>query len=161
MHIYTERILGLIGERDPLDSMARTPGRLADLYARIGEKGIEQSYDAGKWTARKIFAHLADAELAIGFRIRQVLAGERQIQVFDQDIWASRYDSADTWLAVEAETALRQWNLGLFRSLGPPELRRAALHPERGEETVGLMIRLMAGHDLNHLGQLEKIAKAG
>jgi hypothetical protein len=32
-------------------------------------------------------------------------------------------------------------------------------HSERGKETVDHVMRMMAGHDLNHLQQLEKIAK--
>jgi hypothetical protein len=32
------------------------------------------------------------------------------------------------------------------------------MHPERGIESIGLMIRMLAGHDLNHLAQLEQIA---
>jgi hypothetical protein len=31
------------------------------------------------------------------------------------------------------------------------------MHAERGRETVTHLIRLYAGHDLNHLGQIERI----
>jgi hypothetical protein len=31
------------------------------------------------------------------------------------------------------------------------------MHPERGRETVAHLIRLFAGHDLNHLTQIEQI----
>ena len=33
-------------------------------------------------------------------------------------------------------------------------------HSERGKETVEHLMRMMAGHDLNHLHQMEKIAKS-
>jgi hypothetical protein len=32
------------------------------------------------------------------------------------------------------------------------------MHPERGEESVDTTIRMCAGHDRNHLAQLEAIA---
>jgi hypothetical protein len=35
--------------------------------------------------------------------------------------------------------------------------QRVAVHPERGEETVEMMITFLAGHDLNHIAQLEQI----
>jgi hypothetical protein len=31
------------------------------------------------------------------------------------------------------------------------------MHSERGEETVQHIARMYAGHDLNHLGQIERI----
>ena len=33
------------------------------------------------------------------------------------------------------------------------------MHEERGRETVTHVVRMFAGHDLNHLRQVEKIAK--
>ena len=159
MHPYPARLLGLLGPREPLALMEETPTRLSDLRNRIGDAGLDVAYGPGKWNARAIFAHLADAEMAIGFRIRQVLAENQRIHPFDQDAWARAYGRTDSAAAVEAQAALRRWNMALFRSLGAQELARSAFHPERGEkETVDLMIRLLAGHDLNHLAQLETIA---
>lgn len=159
MNPYTARMLDLLGQREPLAVMEETPRRLSDLWGRIGKEGTDRSWAPGKWTARKIFAHLADAEMSVGFRVRQALAEENhRIQPFDQDAWARRYETADPALAVQAQASLRRWNLALFRSLSAAELARNAFHPERGDETVDLMIRLLAGHDLNHLAQLDKIA---
>jgi hypothetical protein len=31
------------------------------------------------------------------------------------------------------------------------------MHAERGKETIEQVVRLLAGHDLNHLRQIEKI----
>ena len=69
------------------------------------------------------------------------------------------YGGIDASLAVESLRSLRTWNLELVRSLTPEQMDRGAFHPERGEEPVGRMISLIAGHDLNHLAQLDLIAK--
>jgi hypothetical protein len=37
-------------------------------------------------------------------------------------------------------------------------MKRELLHPERGEMTLRVLIETIAGHDLNHLAQLEAIA---
>ena len=60
-------------------------------------------------------------------------------------------------LALRAYTTFREWNLALLRQLGPADLAREAFHPERGPETLGVVVRALAGHDLNHLKQLESL----
>ena len=46
----------------------------------------------------------------------------------------------------------------LLRSVAPEAMTKQLLHPERGEMTLRVLIETMAGHDLNHLAQLEAIA---
>ena len=38
--------------------------------------------------------------------------------------------------------------------------KQHGMHAERGVETIEHIVRLMAGHDLNHLGQIERIVAA-
>jgi hypothetical protein len=155
---YRDRILGLLGERDPLESMAATAARVEAAARRLGEGGLAKSWGPGKWTGKQILAHLADAELAIAFRIRQVLAQDRhQIQPFDESAWARRYENVDHEAALASFLAARRWNLALLRTLTPADLEREAFHPERGPETLGTIVRLLAGHDFNHLAQLERL----
>jgi len=56
--------------------------------------------------------------------------------------------------------ALRAGHLRLLRSLGPEQLRRHGVHRERGEESVGHLIRIYAGHDLLHQRQIARIRAA-
>lgn len=159
MDDYVQRVLNLLGDAGPLDVLAATPSRLEDLFWELKDRGLERSYAPGKWSAREIFAHLADVEIAYGFRIRQVLSEDHhRVQTFDQDAWARRYAHADVSLGIELFRAVRQWNLALFRELTPEEWARVYVHPERGEETLERMAALIAGHDLNHIEQLERIA---
>ena len=155
---YRERLLGLLGERNPIESMERSAARIGSLVRTLGSAGMSRSYGPGKWTGRQVLAHLADAEMAIGFRIRQVLSEDgHRIQGFDEGAWARRYANVDVEAALGSFQALRRWNLALLRSLGKDDLARTGVHPERGEESLETIVRLLAGHDLNHLGQLEKL----
>ena len=155
---YRSRILGLLGERNPLESMEASAKRVEAAARKLGDAGLARSYGPGKWTGKQILAHLADAELAIGFRTRQVLAEERHtIQPFDESAWARRYENVDAEAALGSFLAARRWNLAIFRKLSAADLAREAVHPERGPETLDTIIRLLAGHDLNHLAQLEKL----
>ncbi|HEU0108708.1 MAG TPA: DinB family protein, partial [Vicinamibacteria bacterium] len=79
------------------------------------------------------------------------------IQPFDESAWARRYENVDAEAALGAFLAQRRWSLALFQKLSPADLGREAIHPERGAETLDTIIRLLAGHDLNHLAQLEKL----
>ena len=155
---YRERILGLLGERNPMESLPETAARVEGLARKLGDARLAKGWGPGKWTGKQVLAHLADAEVGIGFRIRQVLAeDDHRIQPFDESAWARRYDHVDHEAALASFLALRRWNLGLLRTLTPADLAREALHPERGPETLGTIVRLLAGHDLNHLAQLEKL----
>ncbi len=155
---YRARLLGLLGERNPIESLESSAVRIQAVTHRLGEAGLSRSYEPGKWTGRQVVAHLADAEMAVGFRARQVLAeDDHRIQGFDEGAWARRYGNVDVGARLAAFPALRRRILGLFRSLSAEDLRREGTHPERGPETVDTIIRLLAGHDLNHLGQLERL----
>ena len=93
------------------------------------------------------------------YRIRQALAQQHHvIQPFDQEIWAHNYAGYDAQAAMMTFSCVRQWNLMLLRSLPAEAMAKPLLHPERGEMTFRVMIETIAGHDLNHLAQLEAIA---
>jgi uncharacterized damage-inducible protein DinB len=160
MTAYTDRILALLGERKPEEVLADTPSRLEDAYWELKDKKLGVPFGEGKWTARQILAHLVDVEAAFAFRVRLALTAEHPtLQPYDQDAFVGLYKGIDASLAVEVFRSLRTWNLELVRSLTPEQTARGAFHPERGEEPVSLMLALLAGHDLNHLAQLEAIAR--
>ncbi len=163
MSEYRERLLGLLGKDDPYEVLAATPARLRELLTKIGFEGLARPFGPGKWTGRHVFAHLADVEQGVGYRIRQVVtdADGRRVQAFDQDLWARPYGKLDAPAAVRSFDGLRAWNLEYYRALGPEDLAKVGLHPERGQESVETMIRMLAGHDRNHLAQLEKVAAPG
>ena len=148
-----------LGERSPLDVISETPGRLAQLLETIGQERSETPPALGKWSARDIVSHLADAEIVFSFRLKQTLAEDHHvIQPFDQDLWAKSYPDCDAHLALAALSAVRAWNLVLIKSVKPADLQKPVTHPERGTMTFQTIVETMAGHDRNHIQQLEAIA---
>lgn len=155
---YTQKILGFLGERNPVESLQQTTVRIQEIAAELGPSGLARPYAPGKWTGAQVLAHLADAEVVIGYRLRQALTvDDYVIQPFDQDRWAEKYEGVDGVQAAATFLAVRQWNLALIKGLTPAELARPAFHPERGPEGLGQIIKMLAGHDLNHLSQLEQV----
>jgi hypothetical protein len=113
-----------------------------------------------KWSANEIVAHLADAEIVIGYRLRLVLGSPgAAIVAYDQDSWvvSGHYEERGPQKSVDQFRVLRAANLFLLKSLKPEQWKHYGMHSERGQESIEHMVRLYAGHDINHLQQIEKI----
>ena len=148
-----------LGDRDPVQVIGATAGRLTGLLGTLGAEGCERALAPGKWSAREILCHLADCELVFAFRLRQALAQDRHvIQPFDQEKWAATYSvyRADEALAVFS--SVRRWTLRLLEGAPAEAWPKMLHHPERGDMSFRVLVETMAGHDLNHLGQIETIA---
>ena len=157
---YTQRMLGNLNGQSPLKIQAATPNKLGRLIARASGVKLRKRPAPGKWSAAEIVAHLADCEIVTGWRIRQILgAPGTPIQPFDQDSWAAagHYETRDARKSVAQFRAAREANLALLKSLTPEQWKQHGMHAERGAETIERIVGMMAGHDLNHLGQVERI----
>lgn len=148
-----------LGGRPVETILAATADEIARNLAAIGAEKASAAPAPGRWSAAEIVCHLADCELVFGFRLRQTLAEDGPIiQPFDQDKWAAAYRGVPASEALEAFRALRTWNLRMIRAALPAAATRTMTHPERGTMTFQTVVETMAGHDLNHLGQLKRIA---
>jgi hypothetical protein len=108
----------------------------------------------------EILAHLADAELAISWRLRQVLTNNAiPIQAYDQNLWATTFNYArrDPRQSLANFRTLRESNLALLKSVPRKLWENYGVHAERGNESVSHVVKMVAGHDLNHLQQVERI----
>jgi hypothetical protein len=160
---YIKRILATLGGETPLKVQASTPKKLVRLIARASPAKLRKRPAPGKWSVAEILAHLADAEIVTGWRMRQILgAPGTPIQAFDQDAWAAagHYDQRDAKKSLEQFRAVREANLALLKSLRPEQWKQHGMHAERGVETIEHITCMMAGHDLNHLSQVERIVAA-
>jgi hypothetical protein len=151
-----------LGAQDARAVLASTPGLLQQATTALAPERIAAPIAPGKWSPREIVAHLADCELVHSFRIRQILAAPAAepalLQPFDQDAWAKHYSGYDLPGALELFRAARLWNLKLVGTLSQADFGRPGHHPERGDLTLKIQLETMAGHDLNHLIQLQRLS---
>ena len=162
---YTTDLAG----RDPLDAMRDTTARIRALVGDWRPDQFDRSYAPGKWDARQILTHLAQSEVALGYRARMALTTPGYTaQSFDQDTWmaieagragkagkAGRLSGHD---ALDAFLGLAAMNIALFASLSDADCAVSLSHPEYGSLSVDWIIHQMAGHQIPHLKQLEVIA---
>jgi uncharacterized damage-inducible protein DinB len=159
---YTQRMLSHIEGGEPLRMQAAAPKKLAALIRGKNKKQLTRRPAPGKWSVAEIMAHLADAELVVSWRLRQILSGSGvSIQAFDQEVWASTFDYAhrDVRQSLETYRVLRESNLRLVKSVPKQLWDNYGVHQERGNESVAHIVRMGAGHDVNHLQQMERILK--
>jgi uncharacterized damage-inducible protein DinB len=159
---YTKRILGYVEGKDPLKVQKGTAKKLQRLIKPLSKKQMKRRPAPGQWSIAEILAHLSDAEVVGSWRMRLIMGRNgTPISAFDQDVWATTFDYANRNPkdSLKAFRTLRDNNLALLRSI-PNELwENYGMHSERGKETIAHMVRMFAGHDLNHLRQVEKIAR--
>jgi DinB superfamily len=133
---YVTAVLDLLGQRDPLAVLDETPVLLSRAVDGLSAAQLRQPTRPGKWSITQILQHLADSEIASGWRIRQILAHDRPtLTGYDQDLWAERlrYDQADPNLALEQFGVSRRANLRLLVRARRAETRRCACRARRRE----------------------------
>ena len=157
---YTARMLSLAAGADPLEVLASTPAAIARWIDGRSAVDLQRSPAPGRWSVAQIVGHLADSEIVFAYRVRWILSTPgTPIQAYDQDAWsrAQHAESSDPRRSLALFTAIRESMLPLLRGLNAEELERYGMHEERGRETLRHLISLYAGHDRNHLAQIERL----
>lgn len=157
---YKQRIMGYTGGQNPLKVQAATAAKIGKLIKGVPKARLTKRPAPGKWSVGEILAHLADSELVAGYRMRSILGtAGTPIAAYDQDKWAEagNYAKHDPVVSLGVYRTLRDANLRLMKSLRPEQWKHFGMHSERGEESVERLSQMMAGHDLNHLGQIVAI----
>jgi hypothetical protein len=160
---YQRKLEGLVAERQPIAVLSETADALRTILRQTPAEVFRKRPFPGKWTPNEVIGHLTDAEWTMGYRTRTVLCDLRpQLSAYDQERWVATLGHADRPTAelVEMFAALRGMNLALWKKLTPVELQRSGQHAERGEESLGQMLRMLAGHDLSHLNQIGRYLTA-
>jgi uncharacterized damage-inducible protein DinB len=157
---YTQRILANAQGQDPIKVQSATNKKLARLIKGVSTAKLRKRPAPDKWSVAEILAHLADVEIVIGWRMRSILGSPgTPIQAFDQNAWviAGHYEKRDPRKSIELHRVVREANLALLKSLSPEQWKHYGQHAERGQESIEHIVHMIAGHDVNHIHQIERI----
>jgi hypothetical protein len=159
---YQQRILGNVAGQEPEKIQAESAKRIERLLRGAPASRLAKQPAPGKWSVAEILAHLADTEVVVGWRMRSILgAPGTPVMAYDQDAWASamNYAKRPAKDSLAAFRALREHNLALLKSLPREKWQLSGMHAERGKESIATIVAMMAGHDVNHIRQIEAILK--
>ncbi len=138
----------------------RKSERELQSMGKLTQTELRRAYGPGKWNARQILAHLADAELVLYYRFLKTVAEEGSpIVPFDQDRWTKELRGGERPVAESLALihAIRTALMHHLTHLSPTALKRRAVHPERGEMTALQIAGHVHAHAAHHLEQLKAI----
>jgi hypothetical protein len=147
-----------LGGAPVLPSLAAGPRRIARAVGRARGARLRRRPQPKEWSVVEVLAHLLDAEITLGFRVRSVAAEPGgPLVAWDQEKWAAglHHRRADPKATLAAFTALRANTVAQLRRLTPRQRRAAGRHPEYGRLRIDQILHHWAEHDLIHLEQIE------
>jgi hypothetical protein len=158
---YQVRVLGYLNNRDPFRVLVATPGKLERLIRGTSHKILGRRPSPGKWSIGEIIAHLADGELAWGWRLRNIISTPGvHLQWWDENLWAEKchYAQIPVNNSLLAFRVIRHGNLALLRSVDRTKWKHLyGVHEKFGQQSLQDVLELTAGHDLNHILQIERL----
>jgi len=160
---YREKMFTLLADRDPFEILNQTADRLREIVEKHSAAVLQSRPFQGKWTANEVIGHLSDSEWVYGYRLRVILCEDKPIILGTrQDAWVAslRHNERDPADLVQMFAALRHFNLAEWKRTARADLARIGQHNQRGPESLDTMLRLLAGHDLSHLGQIARCVQA-
>ncbi len=140
----------------------------------LTEEQLDQAFlpDAGvgRWPARVLIGHVADADLVAVHRMRKIVAEERPLLAewdenafVDQNLYGvgqgvSGGGSIGAFVAIIH--TLRQWAAMWLAGLSEAQLARTGMHPSKGEQSVRTIVASYTYHLESHAAYLNaKIVK--
>ena len=157
--VLSESYRAALGDQHPLECLRKGPKRVRKLWKDESKTRLRRQPTTGSWSVHQIVAHLCDAEVMFGARLRFIAAMDRPpITGWDENLYAARlpHEAASTQELHDGWTALRALNIALLERLAPEAWSRVGLHSERGEESLSKLVHLHAAHDLVHEAQIAR-----
>ncbi|WP_336773765.1 DinB family protein [Paenibacillus sp. MMO-58] len=137
--------------------------QLTQAIAGVEEAQLKWKENEAKWSITEVLSHLADHNIVVSFRIRDILADTKaQLPAFNQDLWVSGQHSNDGNASdiLNAFWALLQYNGLLFGRLSEQDLDKTGINFKGETVRVRDIIQGFTKHVQNHLGQIDRIKAA-
>lgn len=142
-----------------IEQIKTLPERLGELIRTFSIKQLDTPYGKGKWTARQVVHHLADAHLQGFIRIKWALTENNPtLKTYEQDDWAKLSDySMPIDSSLEILRGLHHRWTYLLENLSEDDWIRPAVHPDPNFSNVEEMLKVYAGHGEKHLEHIRQV----
>jgi uncharacterized damage-inducible protein DinB len=137
--------------------------QLTQAIAGLSEEELKWKQTEAKWSVTEVLAHLADHNIVVSFRIRDILADTKaQLPAFNQDQWVSgqRSNDGNTDDILGVFWSLLQYNGLLFSRLSEQDWDKSGVNFKGETVRVRDIVRGFTNHVQHHLGQIDRIKNA-
>jgi hypothetical protein len=146
-----------------VDPYLHTYEQLQEAIEGLNEQQLKWKKSETRWSITEVLTHLADHNIVVSFRIREVLSGsEVRLPAFSQDPWvagqkANEGNAADI---LDIFRNLLIYNSLLFRRLTPEDWSKSGVNFKGETVTVSSIVKAFIAHVQVHLGQIDRIKQS-
>ena len=155
---YYEHYVSLVESDAILDTLAKQPIKLNDIFSTMPEEKGAFRYAEGKWSIKELLGHLIDGERMFAYRLFRISRGdETPIEGFEQDGYIENAHSNERSFAdlLEEFSLLRSANMIFFKNLRDEGWSRVGT-ANKVKISVKALVYIMAGHIEHHLEILKE-----
>lgn len=143
-----------------IDAYLHTHEQLLEAIRGLTDEQLKWKAAPDKWSITEVLAHLADHNIVVSFRIREILSGsDVRLPAFRQDPWVEGQKANEGTASdfLDSFRALLLANSSLFRRLGKEDWEKTGVNFK--DETVNLpiIVRSFIAHVETHLAQIARI----
>ena len=115
-----------LGSARPLSALRVAPARLARAVRRVPRRLALRRPGRGEWAVNEVLSHLADAEVALAFRLRKIAAEPRGVLVAWIRTAGPKAAAIDARRAAKRSPRSRPCGARIWPTWGGSALRRSA-----------------------------------
>jgi hypothetical protein len=143
-----------------IDAYLHTYEQLQGAIDGLSDEQLKWKAAEAQWSVTEVLTHLADHNIVVSFRIREVLSGsEVRLPAFSQDPWVAG-QKANEGKASDVLDLFRNlllYNSLLFRRLTPEDWNKSGVNFKGETVTVSAIVQSFVAHVQGHLKQIERI----
>ncbi|MBW7475352.1 DinB family protein [Paenibacillus oenotherae] len=138
----------------------QTHGQLSQAVEGLPEETLKWKAAPNQWSVTEVLAHLADHNIVVSFRIREILSrSEARLPAFSQDPWVDgqRANEGNAADILNAFGALLHYNSLLFQRLTPEDWEKTGVNWKGDTVSLAAIIHAFIAHVQVHLAQIARI----
>lgn len=143
-----------------IESYLHTYEQLQEAIEGLADEQLKWKAAETQWSVTEVLTHLADHNIVVSFRIREVLAGsEVRLPAFSQDPWVAgqKANEAKAAEVLDLFRSLLIYNSLLFRRFAPEDWNKTGVNFKGETVSIAAIVQAFIDHVQVHLKQIERI----
>lgn len=138
----------------------QTHDQLSQAIEGLSDEALKWKPAPSQWSVTEVLTHLADHNIVVSFRIREILSGsEARLPAFSQDPWVAGQQANEGSVTdiLNVFKALLHYNSLLFQRLSEEDWEKTGTNWKGDTVSLSAIIHSFIAHVQTHLAQIERI----